>query len=76
MEQTNGNNTKIIVIAVIVVIAVAALMWWNGMQPTIPTASTTPTGESLSAIQNSAASVDTGNLDQEFQNINKDVNSL
>ena len=74
MEPNNGGNTKLIILAVLVIVAIAAFIWSRSSQVAAPTASTAD--ESLSAIQNSAASVDTGNLDQEFQAINKDVNTL
>lgn len=72
MESTNGGKTKLIILAVLVIVAIAAFIWSRSGQVAAPTTA----DESLSAIQNSAASVDTGNLDQEFQAINKDVNAL
>lgn len=72
MEPQNGKKTKLIVFTLIVIAAIAAYMLWQGQQPT--PASTT--GESLSGMQSAATSVDTGNLDQEFDNINKDLNVL
>ncbi len=72
MEPKNGKKTKMIVLALVVIAAIAAYMWWQGQQP----APASTTGESLSEMQSTATSVDTGNLDQEFENINKDLNSL
>jgi len=74
MEPNNSGKTKLIILAVLVIVAVAAFIWSRSGQVATPPASTAD--ESLSAIQDSAASVDTGNLDQEFQAINKDVNAL
>ncbi len=72
MEPKNGRKTKLIVLALIVVAAVAAYMWWQGQQ-SVPASTTS---ESLSGMQSAATSVDTGNLDQEFDSINKDLNTL
>lgn len=72
MEPKNGRKTKLIVLTLIVVAAVAAYMWWQGQQP----APAGTVGESLSGMQSAATSVDTGNLDQEFESINKDLNAL
>jgi hypothetical protein len=82
MESTNGGKTKLIVIAIIIIVAVALFMWSNGMQPAVapaPVTSEVPaavTSNSLTQMQNDAATVDAGNLDTEFQTIDKDVNSL
>lgn len=72
MEPTNGRKSKLIILAIIVILAVAVIMWLRGSQPAAPTT----TGQSVSDMQNAAASVDTGNLDQEFTTINSDVKSL
>ena len=72
MEPKNGKKTKLIVLALIVIAAVVAFVWWQKQQA----APDTTAGESLSAMQGAATSVDTGNLDQEFESINKDLNAL
>lgn len=73
MEPTNGKKSKLIILAIIIIIAVAVILWMRGgSQPAAPAT----TGQSVSDMQNAAASVDTGNLDQAFTTINSDVNSL
>ncbi len=75
MEPNNGGKTKIIILAILVILAIAVFVWMRvGAQPAAPSASTAD--ESLSAIQNSATIIDTVNLDEEFQAINGDVNTL
>lgn len=81
MEPTNGKKTNLIVLALIILVVIAIVIWLQGSQTTpVPTTSITPTAttqdQTISGMQSAAASVDTGNLDQEFAPINSDVNSL
>ncbi|MCX6788312.1 MAG: hypothetical protein NTZ36_00315 [Candidatus Jorgensenbacteria bacterium] len=82
MEQTNGKKTMMIVIALIIVIAIAAFVWMRGPQAEVPPAQNAPTAPVTGAVitptdlESMATSVNTGDLNMEFDAINKDLNSL
>lgn len=72
MESTNGRKTNLIILAVVLALAIAAFVWWSGAKKvTSPSAELSP-----AELQGAATSVDTGNLDKEFESINKDLNAL
>ncbi len=57
---------------VVVVVVVAALgWWWYQNRVSMP-----PVSDKTSAIQQDLSAIDLGNVDQEIQSTNADVNSL
>ncbi len=77
MEPKNGRKTKLIILALIIIAGVALYFWWqSGAMPNLSPATGVDTTSTISDIQQSATSIDTGNLDQEFQSVNKDLNAL
>ncbi len=86
METNNGRKTNLIIIAVLIVVVVGVLIWWqNSQAPAGQPAGTevtpaTSTGvaptDNTQAIQGSLQNINVGNVDQELQSTNNDINSL
>ena len=85
---TNSKKNTLIIVAILIVLVIAALAWWQqqGPKETIPTSSVggststlpavSPAGDQPQAINDSLQNIDTGNLEKEFQAIDKDMNAL
>lgn len=67
-------NTKLLIIVVIVILAAAGIWWWQAYTPTQPVEA--PPDDTSAAISQELGTVDLGNLDAEFQQIDADLNTL
>lgn len=78
------NKKLYIILAVVAVIVVIAVIWLASKKPAnnLPIGgdenqtSTTMKADSVQAINQDLDSIDIGNLDEDFKEIDKDVNSL
>ena len=86
---TNSKKNTLIIVAILIVLAIAVLAWLQqrGPRESPPayvgepsTTSTLPAGVSAEdkpqAINDSLQNIDMGNLEQEFQTIDQDMNAL
>ena len=82
METNNGKKTNLIIIAVLIVVVAGVLIWWRNSQAPAGTEATSPTStgvapaDNTQAIQSSLQNINVGNVDQELQSTNSDINSL
>lgn len=76
IQSTEGaGKTMKIVIAIIVLVIVAFLIWWwRAEAPTAP--APTAAEDTSGAIMQDLEGIDIGNIDQELESINTDLNSL
>jgi hypothetical protein len=73
-----NKNDILLIVFIIVLLVLVAVLWSTGKFPSgsKQSPSVVPHGDTTAEIQGALDKTDTGNLDAEFQSIDKDLNSL
>jgi len=77
--QNSSKKGLVFVIAIVVVIVAVAVWWWMSNNQAVPLENLTAVEESQfteEAIGEELENIDTGDLEQEFQDIDADLNNL
>jgi uncharacterized protein HemX len=77
IETKKGAISTLILVLIVIAILVGVWYWWSqkGVGP-VPTKKVTPKEDSVTAINQDLDKVEILDLDQQFQEIDQDLNSL